>query len=76
VVGWVYGQCPVKAYGNVSAVEVWIAAGGLSGLSGLEAKRRQQERDAQIYRERMADVGGSKNAQAFFRYISTLGGRS
>jgi len=72
VTGWVSGQCPVKAYGNIGAVEVWIAS---RGLTGLEAKRRQQEREAQEYKDWVQDIGGAQNASTFSSVIQGLFGR-
>ena len=73
VTGWVCGQCPLKAYGNVSAVEAWITA---HGLNGLEAKRRQHERNAQDYRDRMLDLGGAQNVKSFMGFLSSITGRN
>lgn len=72
VTGWVFGQCPIKAFGTIGAVESWIA---LRGLQGADIKRRQQERDAQDYRDRMLDAGGADNVRAFMGVIQGVFGR-
>lgn len=72
VTGWVCGQCPVKAFGTISAVEGWISD---RGLRGLEAKRRKQERDATIYKDRMLDIGGAENVKSFLGFIGAITGR-
>ena len=70
VIGWVDGQCPVKAFGTVGAVERWIK---YRGLLGMERERRQQE--AQAYKDRVADIGGPQNIGPVRAFMAVISGR-
>jgi hypothetical protein len=73
VTGWVDGQCPKEAFGTIGAVECWIRD---KGLAGKDAKRRADERFAQVYKDRMLDAGGADNVLAFMGLTSIVTGRN
>ncbi len=73
VVGWVNGQLPEDSFGNIYTVEKWITQ---RGMKGKDAKRREQARKAQEYKDRMLDAGGAQNVSAFMKVRALVTGRA
>jgi len=69
LIGWVAGQCPIKSFGNVGAVQGWITAGGLNGRARLI---RRQIAQASAYK-----AAAAQNQSAFRAALSVItGGRA
>jgi hypothetical protein len=81
VIGWIHGQCPLKAYGTPSIVDAWCTRGGLFGRTDADFVRQRAERVAarlaELHRERMVAIGGAQNLPAFQRFMrQATGGQS